>query len=569
MSKRAGRHTTPSTNRTEAAKPDNNRRREKRYLLYYCLALIFITAAVYQNTFQNGFSSYDDPAMIVQNNDIREISFPSLGAFFSKAYILHYHPLTMLSFATDYAVFGLDPRGFHFTNLLLHIINVLLLFLLMRKVIRADGLSFGLALLFAAHPMNVEAVAWVTARKDVLYAVFYLAALNVYLAYLRETSNRRFYYFTILLFLFSVLSKSAAVTLPFILVLIDLSERRADTKAMLFEKLPMIAISIAAGALSVFTQSETVGAAVAQGYAFTDRIVLFFYAIGYYLTQLFVPHGLSVIHLFPFKQNGFFSLSVYLIAAAGMLAIAIPLALRKVSRELFFLFAAFIICLLPVLQIVPFAQSITAERFAYMPYALALLFAGAAFARGGWLNNVTARKAFTGTAIVIVIIFSVLIVRRVDVWKTGFTLYADALEKNPGSPMVLTMCGTAKLETNEYADARQYFERAAAIDPNDALTRFSLGTAHLHLQNYRDAVDWLSKALHTNPESEDARYNRMLAYNGLAQYDSAMLDLNELIGRKPAKGEYYYARALLYSTLRDSAAAARDLERAASLGWTP
>lgn len=516
------------------------------------LLLIVVTSITYFGTFQNEFSSYDDPTMIVNNIDIRDLSPNSVGNFFTRSYLLHYHPLTTLSFAIDYAIYGLKAWGFHLTNLILHIINVLLLFHLIFRFSRSTLISGICSLIFSVHPMNVEAVAWATARKDILFSSFYFFALIFYDKYNGNKINIKSFYLTGLFFLLSLLSKSSAVTLPLVLLVMDFYKQRSDKKNSFLEKIPLLILSFAAGILSIITQQETIGTAVALGYSIVDRIILLFYSIGFYFTKFFVPFELSVIHLFPQKAGLFFDKEIYFLASIGFCLLIILLILIKKRNVIFYSILTFVILLLPVLQLIPFAQSVVAERFAYLPYALVFLFIPLAVVNQGAFANPTTKAMIKIVSVVIIFALSVLSIQRVSVWKNGSSLYEDALQKNPNSSMVLTMCGIAKLESADYSRALNFFSRAVENDPKDPLALFSKGTALYYLSNYHEAITLFNQVLSMNQQYEDARYNRMLAYINLAYFDSALADVNWLISSNPSENKYYELRNLILKSINDS-----------------
>ena len=214
---------------------------EKKYKIFLALILV-LTAIVFLPCLKNGFLIYDDQDGVTNNVYIRAFTFQNLKVFFTTAQFM-YSPLVFLSLAIDYSIAGLNPFVFHFTNLLLHLINVCLVFVLIRKLSGKIESALIATALFAVHPLNSDTVAWISTRSNLLFTLFFLSSLIFYLRYLKNNFGKRWYVLTLLFFLFSSLSKSTAVVLPVVLLLLDYYQQRKINLKCLLEKIPFFILS--------------------------------------------------------------------------------------------------------------------------------------------------------------------------------------------------------------------------------------------------------------------------------------------------------------------------------------
>lgn len=193
------------------------------------LVVLIITLLVFVNSLTPNFVDLDDPSYIINNPFIKSLSLKSIATIFTSFYNANYHPLTTLSYAIEFKIFGLKATGYHFTNILIHLINTALVFLLILKIAKRKEIAIICALFFGIHPMHVESVAWISEQKDLLYSMFYLGALYYYYEYIQYNLTKK-YLVVILLFTLSLLSKSAAITLPLVLFAFDFYFQRGLNK---------------------------------------------------------------------------------------------------------------------------------------------------------------------------------------------------------------------------------------------------------------------------------------------------------------------------------------------------
>ena len=336
--------------------------------------LLIFTALVYSHALQNGITFDDDDVYILKNPYIRNFSFAGIGDIFTSFYAYNYHPLTSLVMLFIYKISGASPLPYHLLNVALHITNTWLVFKLISLLCGNRITAFIVAALFALHPMHVESVAWVTELKDVLYTVFYLAAAIMYMRW-QQAKTKGLYITSLLLFLAALLSKSAAVTLPVLLIAIDLYKGRKFTVSLFVEKLPFFALSLAFGILAIMSQKA--GGAINDLSVFynpVDRLFLFTSGLAAYFVNLVAPVQLSALHFFPPLPNGILPWYHYL--SLPFIAIIIWLVAKPnrfinsiVPRpDWLFGMAFFLIAISVMLQIVTVGSSFYAERYSYVSY---------------------------------------------------------------------------------------------------------------------------------------------------------------------------------------------------------
>ena len=259
------------------------------------LLLLSVTILTFLPCIHNGFVNWDDDLYVTGNPPIRSLSPRSLGRLFSNFYAANYQPVTMVSYALDYHFAGLDPASFHRTNLLIHLTNCILLYVFIWFLSRSVFVSFFAALLFGIHPLHVESVAWISARKDLLSCFFFLGALISYLFYLRKRV-RSYYYLCLLAFFLSLLSKAMTLMLPFILLLCDYFINKKITKKDIIHKWPFFVLAVTFGILALYGQHRA--GAIGEEYisAFLRHIGFACSAILFYLGKAFVPLNLSCFY---------------------------------------------------------------------------------------------------------------------------------------------------------------------------------------------------------------------------------------------------------------------------------
>ena len=553
MSKKDYKQSNQNKNKTVITKKGKS---VSTKIFLYLAVILFITFSSYLSSLNNNFANWDDDPQIVNNADIKSLTAESITKLFTnlKGTVGMYQPLTSLSFAVEYKFFSLNPLPFHIDNLILHLLNVLLVFFFIYTLTRKINISAFVALFFGIHPMHVESVAWVTERKDVLYSFFFLAGLISYIYYTRRkekisdtkdnTHNPVYLFLTFVFFLFSLLSKSAAVSFPLILILIDYyflkkQEYKFNIKDIII-KIIFIIISGVFGIVTIYSQKSSGAIAdLTPAYSIFERIFLACYATSSYIFKLFIPVGLCAMHYFPEKSSGLLPIEYYLSAIfiAGIISLMIFSKSNKYKKDVIFGFLFFIATIVMVLQILPVGFAITAERYTYIPYIGLLLPIGIIF--NSILEDKSSKLNKYKPLLIIFLVFSfitfsVVTFARNKVWQNGIALFTDVIEKNPDKFHGYWIRGSAYSNKKNYKAAIEDFDKALekkAPNPDEILN--NRGNAKNNLNDYKGALIDLNQAIKSNPKLAEAYSNRGNARDNLGDFTGAMEDYDKALFLKP------------------------------------
>ena len=530
-------------------------------------AILLLTIVVYSNSIGNGFVNWDDGVNVYDNISIREISAGNIKVYFTKALLAMYTPFIYISYAIDYKIGGLDPRIYHASNLLLHVLNITLLFFIVRLLTHRIEIAAIVALLFAVHPLNAGAVAPVSTRGTLLYSFFFLAAFLFYLRYLKNNFGLGYLALTLVCFLMALLSKSAAVVLPLVLLLTDYYYRRKFDARAIAEKIPFFVLSLIFGILT-FVFREDAGHIGSQ-YVFSvfDRIFLVGYAIVFYMFKVLIPVKLSAYYPYPVKIDGLLPLWFYLTPLVIAACIFLIYKLQNYRRELIFGALFFLINIILVLKILPMGGEIVCDRYAYLPYIGFFLIIGWAYcwitdrlfySLSGWIQYffIIAVVLYGGA-------FSAISYERNKVWKDSLTLYDDVLEKYPFVALAYNNRGLFKSEQKDYSGAIDDCNKAIELNPGYAIAYNNRGNVKSKQKDYSGAIDDFNKAIEQNPGDAIAYNGRGLAKMEWGKdYAGAMADFNKAIELNPRYAIAYNNRGNLKSKQKDYSGAIDDFNKA-------
>jgi tetratricopeptide (TPR) repeat protein len=548
-----------------------HRTRRTRVALACLLAVTVFVA--FAPSLRNGFVNSDDNVYITENPAIRALSWQNLRAIFGSSFTGVYVPLTVLSYAMEYQVFGLDPTGYHADNLILHVANCLLVFWLMLLLGSGTWVALAAAAFFGLHPLRVESVAWATERKDVLFAFFYLLSLIAYLRssrYRRQHSSKRgraWYWLSLVAFTLSVFSKPMAVTLPLVLVLVDFLVRRKITRRTLAEKAPFLAIAVAFILIEYVVGGSLKTAVSGAPTGFLHKITTAGFVLVFYVSKMIAPVRLAVVYPYTDQVKGmlpaWFGWAPWFVAAAGGV---VAWSLRRTRKVLFgSLFA--VLAVTPVMQfvLVP-GDALVADRHTYiMAIGIAYLAAeGLAWVgRGRGLRRGSVTLAVAAAAVL-----AALTWQRCGVWKNSLTLWTDVIGKYPVSaPVVYYNRAAEYTERKEYGKAIADLTEAVRINPGYGDAYNDLGIAHARTGNLGAALAAFDRALALDPTYADAFYNRAMVHVQRQDFRAAAEDLNRAISLDPASLGAYQFRALAYYRLGQYAKARQDVETLRKAGF--
>jgi len=434
---------------------------------------------------------------------------------------------------------------------------VFLVYKFIEKLSGKKFTSLFVAALFALHPMHVESVAWIAERKDVLYTLFYIAALLVYVNYYHSHKTKD-YLLCLFLFLFSLLSKSAAVTLPVVMIAIDLYKRRKINIKMFLEKLPFFALSLLFGIVALFSQEEA-RSDYSTVYSYIDRIFMLSYTLSYYITQLFAPFHLSAMHYYPFTHGG--PLPWFFYVSLPFLLVLVWWTVKKstLRREKIFGVMFFLIVISIMLQVIAVGAAIVAERYTYVSYI------GFFYIAGQWISNIQKQKLKKMALIIsalYLLAFSYLTWDRIKVWENCIVLFTDVIKKYPNHPDGYNTRGIFKKNLEDYQGALQDYNKSLQLNPvfNDCL--IGRGSVFIEFKDYKAALADLNLSIEIDSTLANAYNNRGMALQGLNDTAAALRDFNKALLLEPEHQGAYNNRSILKAIMGNLQGALTDANKA-------
>ena len=507
----------PSLSVPPATLPTAAWRRVPAHPAFVAAILAIATIGAFWPVTRAEFINYDDPQYVSANAHVLTgLKRENVTWAFSVFYASNWHPLTWLSHMLDVALFGKGPGGPHCVNLALHVVNSLLLFALLRRMTGAHWRSVWVAGLFALHPLHVESVAWVSERKDVLSAFFFLLTLLAYARYVEQSNvqgprAKVWYGLALTCFILGLLSKPMLVTLPFVLLLLDywplqrfkaatLTYQLSALRRLVWEKLPFLALAAASSLVTVLAQSKALQPLT--NFSLADRLGNALVSYARYLGKTFWPTGLAL----PYPLPGPWPATE--VALAAMLVLGLCLSAVWAGRRLPFLFTGwywFWGALIPVIGVVQVGSQAMADRYTYLPViGIFIVVAwGAGEAQARW--NVAPRlMALVGALALLAC--GVLTWRQVGYWHDYERLFRHAAAVTHNNSVALDNIGVSLFARGRLEEAMDYYLRSLRIQPKNAQTLNNVG-AVLARQGKAEAEDWYHKALVLDPANVEALYN--------------------------------------------------------------
>ena len=542
----------------------------------YAAALLsaLIAFIIYLPSLTNGFVGWDDPRYVYENQWIRGLDFAFLKEAFTEVYFANWHPVTMLSYALDYAVWGLNPLGYHLENVILHTINTALVAVLsVRLITVVRPLSAPAvfaagavpALLFGIHPLHVESVAWISERKDVLCAMFFLSSVLFYLRYAQK-GKALCYVLSLVSFALAIMSKSMAVTLPAVLLLIDfyplrrLSSAKGVLKAVA-EKLPFFAISAFAAAMAVYSQ----GAAVAslESIPVDVRVLVALKAYVFYLEKLFIPVKLAPFYPLPAEVDPFAADYIVTYAVLGGISVICLAAIRY--RVFLVAWLYFLGTLVPVIGLVQVGMQAAADRYMYLPSLSILVLFGA----GAALIIERGSRALLGALLAFISVATVGLsyatVTQAAVWKDTLTLWDYELRLYPDAFIPYMNRGVMYVKMGEHDKGMKDLDKAVSLAPTSRNVLYNRSLALKTMGRYNEALADIDKAISLRPGA-DLYVNRGNVRKRLGDPVGAAEDYRGALMLEPGNAATWFNLALVLEESGDIPGAIENAEKAGSLG---
>ncbi len=537
--------------------------------------IIILTALSYFNTLNNSFV-YDDNTYVVENRQIRSAS-NILKAFISsyppdaKGQGL-YRPLVTISYIFDYAVWGLNPKGFHLTNLILHIITSIIIYLLALEIIKTQWPSAVVGIVFALHPVHTEAVTWVVGRAEVMAGLFYFLSFLLYIkAGKSESFKNRLFIASNTSFFLALISKEIAITLPILLFAYDYffskwqdnSEiiRWLKNRYLFYIILTFAYIIIRYVVLGAFGPQKNLYFTPDVG--LYERFLTIIVVIGYYISLLFLPLSLTVDYVFPKIA----SLNLPVLIYGGMLIFSLSIISfsYKMSKRLSFAILFFYITLLPVSNIMPIGELI-AERFLYIPLISFALLIGIStdyfFIR---FSPRFLRIIISIPLILLALFYSLLTISRNYDWKDAFTLWKSTIYTTPASSVAHNNLGVEYAKKEDHVDAIVEYKKAIELSPRYSHALANLGDAYLKIGLIDEAIDFYKKAIEAEPDYSIAYNNLGFAYFEKRLYKEALSEYKKAIELNSKDPLFYNNFGNLYASMKRYDDAIAEYKKAISI----
>jgi Tfp pilus assembly protein PilF len=527
--------------------------------------IALVTVLVFAPALWNGFVDWDDDVNLTRNPDFRGLSWTHLRWMLTTTLTGHYIPFTWLSFGFDYRLWGMNPAGYHLTNVVLHAVGAALFALVAARLLsRATAwpppavrvAAATAALVFALHPLRVESVAWVTERRDVLSGVFVLLTILGYLHAADATGARRRWLLTASLgaYVLALGSKSIAMALPVVLVVLDgypLRRFRGGAWSVVVEKLPFLALG---GASAIVAYHAVAAAAVLtpfERYSWGARVAMGAYTLAFSLAKTAFPIALSPLYELPSSIDPLAPrFLVSLVAVVAMTALFVLLRRRWPAGLA--LWSCYVAFLLPVSGLlVHQGPQLVTDRYSYLACLPWALLAGAGV---GWLVTAAARGAVPlrlarvagGVAVTGLVGLGVLSWQQTEVWRDTDTLWRHALDIDPLCSMCHSNLGVFHMNAGDPGTALEHLTRAVALRPDRARYRANLGLVLVKQGRYTEAIPHLERAIEQSPEYVDALAGLGVALINVHRADAALPYLRRAVARKP---DHVLARTNLAAAL--------------------
>jgi len=502
------------------------------------------------------FVTYDDYGYVSKNEHISAgLTFENIAWVFTHAHGGNWHPLTGLSHILDCQLFGLNSGWHHLINLVFHIANTLLLFLILKKMTGAFWRSAFVAAVFGLHPAHVESVTWISERKDVLSTLFFLLTIASYVRYvkLRGTGS---YLLIVLLFALGLMAKPMLVTLPFVLLLLDywplnrmetgpaVKNRWQYFYPLIWEKIPLFILSAVSSIVTLFVQRKVGALADVELIPLTNRIANAVISYGTYIWKLFRPAKLAVFYPYPRVMQPWWQ-----ILTVAILLLIITIVVICLGRKYKYLPTGwfwYLGMLLPVIGIVQVGMQSMADRYTYVPFTgLFIILA--------WGANDLLAKWKYGKIVLWPLSFSVILVLavltwlQVSCWRDSINLFGHALSATDGNFVAYNSRGFAYYEIGQFDLAISDYQKALEINAQYGKAYNNLGLVYCKQGHYDIAIQEFNKALEINPKFFEAVNNRGLAYYEKGEFDLAISDYTKALEINPAYDTAYYNRGNAYA----------------------
>jgi protein O-mannosyl-transferase len=550
---------------------------EKR-IPVYCLLLAVVTLGLYNPVNRHPFVNYDDDRYVAENLHVRSgLTWDTVKWAFTSTEQANWHPLTWISHALDWSLFHSNPAGHHFTSVLLHALNVVLLFLILLGATRRAGPSLFVATLLAVHPINVESVAWVAERKNLLCTLFFLLTLKAYGWYAQKANWKR-YTAVLLLFAAALAAKPMAVTLPFVLLLWDywplsraqgLSAKRKDKTEQLWiwlalEKLPLFMLAAVSAEITIRAQQAAAATRSIAQFPLNVRLENALCAYAMYLRKMIWPARLAP--LYPHPGN---TLQHWQIAVSALLLILITCAVFRFRSQRYLPVGWFwfLGTLVPVIGLVQVGEAAMADRYAYIP--LIGIFVMIAF---GAVDFADLKKLSPASqlapALIVLLALAFGTNRQIGYWQSSFDLWTHTLAVTKNNFVAEDNLGGALLFEGKPEEAFPHFVQAERINPRDPMSHNNLGAYFQSHGQILEAIKQYETVIALTSDSgllAQTYANLGAAQRTLGQYEHARASFDEALRLNPDQSNAWLGVGVLEQEQGNMKNAIGDLSHSVQL----
>jgi Tfp pilus assembly protein PilF len=562
-------------------------RQRTRPAAFIAAGILLTTLAVFLPALDNHFVEWDDSTLFTKNEHYRGLGWTQLRWMLTSTSMGHYVPVTWLTHGADYLLWGMDPAGYHFVNIVLHSANAACFFFVALRLLGAAipgnaivvhlGAAIA-ALFFAVHPLRVESVAWVTERRDVLSGLFFLLTVLLYLqaSELAGSPRVRRHALAAVCYLFAVLSKSMVMTLPAILILLDVyplrrlgwPPRRWPARDTWLEKLPYLALGAVAAMLGYWAQAANSFITPLASVPWSARPALVAYSLWFYVSKTVVPLDLSALYEMPRHVD--ILAPAFAIPAIAITTLTIALVLLRCRWPAgLTVWIAYGTILSPVIGIVHSGFQLAHDRYSYLSCLGFALLIGAAGGRLVGSPSRLIRPAFARVATAVltgwVISLAAMTWQQVHVWRDTDTLWRHALESQPDCTVCLYNLGSVLYNSGHPGIARAHFERVAAVRADRGRVIAHLGLVNAALGDLPRAAEAYRAFLTRSPNDVEARSNLGLVLASLGHHQDALRELLWAVNLEPDNAALHANAALVLLDLDARQEAFRRARRAVEL----
>lgn len=541
-----------------------NQTTQKYRIAFIYLALTVATLAVFWQVRNFEFINYDDNRYITENQHIRTgLTIDNIIRAFTASHFFMWHPVTSLSHMLDCELFGLNPGRHHTVNLLFHIANTLLLFEILRRMTNHLWAGAFVAAVFALHPLNVESVAWVAERKNVLSGFFWMLTIAAYIRYVKypRTSN---YLMVFSVFSLSLMAKPTTVTLPFALLLLDYwpldrlqqtmpnenepvpQFKKLSPWALVKEKIPLFLLSAALSVITIVTQEGGDVLQLNKQLPFHFRLANALISYATYIGKMICP-----IHLSVFYPHPGLNIPLWQPIASFVLLVAVSVILIYFGRRKPYLTTGwlwFLGTLVPVIGLVQAGGQAMAERYAYIP--LTGLFIIIAWGASDLMNKWKYQKIASGIlSIAVISALSICAWIQTSYWHDGQRLFEHALKVNSKNYMTRNNLGIIFIEQGKFAEAVEQFSSALQANPNYVQAHQNLGIAYDKMGHFKEEVKAYQNAIKLKPDLFEAYYALGAAYGKLSRFGEQIESYRKALKIKPDYAKVHFDLGVAYGKI--------------------